>query len=208
MWRKILITFFGLTISFGILFVSILRTAAVKYDFKAPIAESNVLGEEDIYIDYNLAFPGNVLPDNSLWPLKAFRDKVWLAVTANTSRKAELLLLFADKRLGAAQILFDQGKPEIGLTTLSKAEKYLEQSSKLDKDNRLKGYDTADLVRRLNLAALKHYQVIQEIKMKAPQDAIPDIVLLEPYSKNVYQETSAALDRVKITPAKNPFNWN
>ena len=102
MLRKLSLVFAVLLFAVGILFTSVLRTAAVKYEFsESPLTSlvdaSSVLGEEEINIDYYLAYPGKVLPDSPFWPLKALRDRIWLWITTNSSRKAELKLLFADK---------------------------------------------------------------------------------------------------------------
>lgn len=207
MWRKLLIAFTGLVFAFGILFTSILRTAAVKYDFTAPISSQEVLGDKDVDIEYNLAFPGKVLPDSPLWPVKALRDKIWLLVTTNDSRKAEIKLLFADKRLGAAKTLFDNGNAEVGYSTLTKAEKYLSEASQLEKEIRTKGEDTTEFLRRLSYASLKHYQVIQQIKEIAPQDAIPGIVETAKQSKMVYQDAESELQKSDIPVPVNPFEW-
>jgi hypothetical protein len=207
MWRKLLIAFSSLVFAFGILFVSILRTAAVKYDFYAPSGDS-VMGDEVINIEYNLAFPGKVLPNSPLWPMKALRDKVWLFITTNKSRRAEIKLLFADKRLGAAKTLFESGNPEVGFSTLTKAEKYLSEASILEKESRLEGDNTTEFQRRLAYASLKHYQTINEIKEIAPQDAIPQIVEIEKLSQKVYLDAKNELQGKDLEYPENPFDWN
>ena len=61
MWRKIAIALPVLTFAFIVLFASILRTAAVKYEFQetSKSQESTlVLGEETSSVDYFLAYPG------------------------------------------------------------------------------------------------------------------------------------------------------
>ena len=105
MWRKSAVTLSLLVVAFGILITSVLRTAAVKYEFTGAPDSGAVLGAESVDIKYNLAYPGKVLPDSPFWSLKALRDRVWLFVTTNPYRKSELNLLFADKarRLCAAR---------------------------------------------------------------------------------------------------------
>ena len=91
MLRKFAVVLSVLIFAFGILLTSVFRTAAVKYDFSPMAANAEgalVLGEETVEIDYDLAFPGRILPDNPIWPLKALRDRVWLWVTTNPSRRA------------------------------------------------------------------------------------------------------------------------
>ncbi len=73
-------------------------------------------------VDYFLAYPG-MLPDHPLYFLKMARDRVWLWLTPDPLKKAELLLLFADKRLGAGKALIEGNKIKLGVTTVTKAEK-------------------------------------------------------------------------------------
>ena len=79
-------------------------------------------------IDYLLAYQGKIGPDSSLWYLKVLRDKSWYFFTFDAERKAELNLLFSDKRLNSALELFKENRPELGYVTLTKAEKYLESA--------------------------------------------------------------------------------
>ena len=106
-----------LLFAFGVLFISILRSAAVRHDFANVPAISSVQETAqkaglDENIGYWLAYPGPVLPDHPLWFAKAARDKLWLMLTTNQSREAELNLLFADKRANASLTLFSKGNFE------------------------------------------------------------------------------------------------
>ncbi|MBU0570346.1 hypothetical protein KKB40_06265 [Patescibacteria group bacterium] len=210
MLRKTAIVFSALFLAFGILFTSILRTASIKYEFNGQVTHkdgASVLGEKDINIDYFLAYPGKVLPDSPLWFVKALRDRTWLFLTTNSGRKAELKLLFADKRLGSAKILFEKGKAEVGFSTLTKAEKYLEEASFQEQENREGGADTSEFLRRLSYASLKHFEVTSEIIKMAPEDAKPGIIKAQKYAKNVYENTRDALYEKDIEPPENPFDW-
>jgi len=211
MWRKIVIAVPTLIFAFGVLFASIFRTAAVKYDFKQASKflpeEVKVLGEKSVEIDYYLAYPGKVLPDSPFWPVKAVRDRVWLLVTTNPTRSAELALLFADKRLGSAKILFEKGKPEIAYSTLTKAEKYLEQAAEAESQNREKEIDTSEFLQRLTKASLKHVEVMEYLLTIAPEDARPGIIQTEDYAKRVYNDARNGLLEKGITPYENPFEW-
>lgn len=210
MLRKLAVASAILIFAFGILLTSVFRTAAVKYEFSptTSLPASQVLGEETAEIDYHLPYPGRVLPDSPLWPLKALRDKIWLWITTNPSRKAELKLLFADKRVAMSKILFEKGKPEVGFSTLTKGEKYLEEASREERENREGGIDTNEFLQRIALASLKHFQVMEELKEIAPEDARPGIGKTQDYAKGVYEEARNALLQKGQTPPENPFNWN
>lgn len=210
MFRRLLVTSFVLVFAFGILLTSVLRTASVKYEFSESPSDvkAEVLGEETVNIDYYLPFPGRVLPDHPLWPLKALRDRVWLWITTSPTRRAELKLLFADKRLGSAKILFEKDKTEIGFSTLTKAEKYLEEAVNQEKENRKKGIDTSEFLEKLAKAALKHAQVMGEILLVAPEDAKPKIIQTEDYAKRAYEEARNGLLDKGLKPPESPFDWN
>jgi len=212
MLRKFVVVSSVLVFAFGILFASVLRTAAVKYDF-SPVAaittQAQVLGEDTtVNIDYELVYAGKILPDSPVWLLKALRDKLWLLVTTNPSRRAELNLLFADKRVSMSKQLFEKGKFEEGYSTLTKAAKYLEEASNQEITNREAGIDTNEFLQRMALASLKHYQVMEELKEMAPEDAKPMIVSTQDYTKRAYEQARNALLEKRKTPPENPFDWN
>lgn len=109
-------------------------------------------------VDYYLPYPG-ILPDHPLYWLKMVRDRVGLVLTTAETAKAEKLLLYADKRLGAAWALIEGNKVPLGVSTLTKAEKYLEQAVRLrdsftDKD-------------KLDKAIKKHLEVLTILKDKS-----------------------------------------
>lgn len=205
--RRLLWSIPSLFLGFSILFISVLRTAAVKPDFVlANGPTSQISPQSDININYELVYPGRVLPDNPLWIVKASRDRLWLSITTNSGRKAELKLLFADKRLAMAQELFNAKKYDIGFTTLSKAEKYLEEASLQEQLNRARGMQTQEFLKTLAISALKHRQVVRELTIIAPQDALPEMVKIEDYSKKVYEESVHALNEKAIDAPQNPFD--
>lgn len=189
--------------AFLILSVSFLRSSRVYYAFSGEVNSSQkdtkVLGEKT-KIDYELPYPGGILPDNSLWVFKAGRDKVWLSLTTNPSRKSELFLLFANKRLVSARILFERNKPEIAFSTLSKAEKYLEASSW--------GISTLEFAEELSRASLKHKEVIDEIMALAPEDAKPKVAELTKYPEESYKAARDYLRSKGKEAPESPFDWD
>src|SRR3989344_5639251 len=108
-------------------------------------------------VDYYLPYPG-ILPDHPLYWLKMVRDRVGLVLTTAETAKAEKLLLYADKRLGAAWALIDGNKVPLGVSTLTKGGKYLEQAVQL-RDH------FADK-NKLDKAVKKHLEVLAILKAK------------------------------------------
>jgi len=117
-------------------------------------------------VDYYLPYPG-ILPDNPLYKLKAARDIVSLWLIPDGEKKAEKELRYADKRIGAAVALVDGGKKDLGVTTATKAEKYLESSVnrtvKISRD----GSDVKSLMLTQIKATAKHAEVLRELNDKA-----------------------------------------
>ena len=117
-------------------------------------------------VEYYLPYPG-VLPDSPLYRLKAVRDRVWLWVTPGDEKKAHMELLFADKRINAAMFLVDGGKEALGVTTATKAEKYLEAA--VNRAIKLfgEGKDVKSLLGTLQSATAKHIELLEGLQATA-----------------------------------------
>lgn len=188
--------------AFAILSVSFLRIATPTYTYSPMVLSEKVESESNIKVDYQLAYQGKIGPDNPLWYAKAIRDRVWYTLTFNPDKKAELNLLFSDKRLNSSIELFKKNKPDLGLITLTKAEKYLESAeSKMNEDG--------ELARKIGLASLKHREVIEnEILPITPEDLRPQVIKTLNYSKEVYTKVKEQMLSKGLVPPANPFDTN
>jgi len=130
------------------------------------------------------------------------------ARTPSKLRKAELSLLFADKRIVASKILFEKGEYELGTMILLKAEKYLEEAARLEQSCRDEGDDTGILTRRITFAALKHREEIADILTIAPQDATPDIIKIKNITEGVFISERNALQEKGEEAPKSPSEWD
>lgn len=142
------------------------------------IMEEEVVGEEEEEatgsaqkeeeVDYYLAYPG-ILPDHPLYWLKMIRDRILLALTQDPTQRFNRLLLYADKRLGAAKVLIEGSQPALGVTTATKAEKYLEQAlasyKELEKNQKV----SPELRDHFKKALLKHSELITELADEVPE---------------------------------------
>lgn len=115
-------------------------------------------------VDYYLPYPG-ILPDHPLYWLKMVRDRVQLWLTTDSLQRAEKLLLYADKRLGAGWALVEGNKLGLGITTLTKAEKYLEQAVNLAQKLG-EGEAEVKFKAKLAKAIKKHEEVLNLIEGK------------------------------------------
>src|SRR4030066_1089247 len=149
--KKIISLSAVLLFAFGVLAVSLVKTVAIEgqsssQNYKlSPVNPTSVNEEaspaamvQKEETDYFLAYPG-ILPDHFLYSVKMVRDRIWLWLTVEPLKKSELMLLFADRRLGAGRVLIEGNKIDLGVSTLGKAEKYLQralvQASAVQKTN-------------------------------------------------------------------------
>lgn len=116
-------------------------------------------------VDYYLPYPG-ILPDHPLYWLKMIRDRVRLWLTREPLARAERLLLYADKRLGAGWALIDGEKVDLGVTTLTKAEKYLERAM-VTARSLGEGTEATRFKEKLDKATAKHKEVLRDLMNKA-----------------------------------------
>lgn len=202
---KIVGTTATIIIALLILLVSILKPASIRYAYSPMVLSEKTTSEkvesEATYksIDYLLAYPGKIHPDNPLWYLKVTRDKVWYFFTFKSSKKSELNLLFADKRLNSARELFNRNKPDLGFSTLTKASKYLEKAIPENSDD-------AVYLNKLATASLKHREVVEnEILPIAPEDLRPQIILISNYSKETYKKVRDLMLSKGLVPPEDVF---
>ena len=205
--RKYLLGLAVFVLAFGVFSVSVLHCSSVSKVFATtlPIPKPTT-GSNIVNINYDFPFSGTIMPDNPLWSLKAIRDWVWYYFTLDPLKKAELALLFSDKRLMASKYLFENDKPDIAISTLSKGEKYLEIAVSEEKLARDKGAETSVFLKKLALASLKHRQVIdEEMLHHAPEDGKPDVIKSEDYARNAYKTSRDALNSRGLETPKSPF---
>ena len=200
MLGKIAVILSSIILALAILVVSIFRGATPRLAFSpatpAPQTEEET---EKPLIDYHLPYPGKVMPDHPLWYAKALRDKLQLLLAFSSAKKAELNLLFADKRIGMAVSLSEKGKFDLAYTTLTKSEKYLENVLSYDPDN-------TEFLKKLAGASLKHREIIEEMILPtAPEDLKPKINLSLNLSKNSYNKVTDRLRAKGETAPNNPF---
>jgi hypothetical protein len=206
MFKKLLLISSVFAFAFAILSISILQTTSISYSFKAQPSGSLVLGEESKEVDYQMPFEGRVLPDNPLWVLKAGRDRVWFLITHSPIRRAELALLFSDKRLVSAKILFENKKPDIAISTLTKGEKYLEVAVAEEIKARSQGIDTSAYLTKLATASLKHRQMLESLMYLVPEDGKPLVIKMENYSINSFSAAREALYSKGLPVPISPFD--
>jgi hypothetical protein len=202
--KKILPAFVAFAVAFVILFVSIFNSSAITYRLSG-IPPESASGPKVPEIDYVLPYTGSILPDSPLWGLKALRDKVWFALTSSHLRRAQLALLFADKRLAMSQVLFGRKEPDVAMSTFEKGEKYLPIAVSEEALARGEGADTSTFLSKLAMSALKHMEVAEDLIQLAPEDGKPLIIEMEKYADNTFEAASNTLKLKGLPIPKNPF---
>ncbi len=200
---NIALTTVTIFIAFAILSISFLRIATPTYTYSPMVLSEKVENEVILdKVDYQLAYQGKIGPDNPLWYAKAVRDRARYMLALNPTKKAELNLLYADKRLNSSIELFKNNKPDLGLITLTKAEKYLESAE-------LQMTDDNELYKKIGLSSLKHREVIEnEILPITPEDLRPQVIKTLNYSKEVYLKVKEHMLSKGMVPPSNPFESN
>lgn len=191
----------------GVLAASVFRTISPEYVFsQGTRPELDVQPSAVEEFDYYLTYPG-VLPDHFLWPIKAARDRTWLFLTTDPSKKSELLVLLSDKRIGASRALFEEKKVGLAVETAWKAEQYLAEAIVEEKKAREKGDDTSKLLRQqLALSAIKHREILERMYGRATDDPRVEISkILEKYTKPAYEDIKASLTKLNIPRPISPF---
>lgn len=137
------------------------------------------LALQNTSVVYEMPYPG-ILPDNPLYFMKIFRDRVTEFLTRDNIKKARLYLNYSDKRVMMAVKLSEKGKNQMALSTLSKAEKYFEKIPDLLKNSKKQGISPpSDLILQLKLSNQKHQEITQSMLESFPQgerDTFQDIL--------------------------------
>ena len=120
-------------------------------------------------VEYALPYPG-ILPDHPLYFLKRLRDTILERLISDPIRKAEFYILQSDKRLQMGVMLTTAGKGSLAETTVSKAEKYMEQAlTNLSSYRKSGGIIPPYIIEKLEKATAKHREVITDLIGKASE---------------------------------------
>lgn len=152
----------------AVLMMSILSVTSPERVF--PSDEALVVDDPAMTkVEYYLPYPG-MLPDNPMYRLKAVRDKVGLLLSRGGLTRANKELLYADKRIGAAQVLVEGGKAGLGVSTATKAEKYLEKAANRVINLSREGKDVKSMLMTLSNASSKHAEILEGLQIRVSGD--------------------------------------
>ncbi len=119
-------------------------------------------------VEYTLPYHG-ILPDHPLFFLKNTRDNLWLFLSRDNIKKAELLLLFSDKRAGMAISLSKKGKwEEAGIALTGSESKFSSAIDAIDNARKQGAPPGSDFIQTLKLSNAKHRQIIESLLKDSP----------------------------------------
>ena len=140
---------------------------------------------------YDLPYPG-ILPDHPLYFFKAVRDRVLDITTRDDMKKAELYLLFSDKRFAMADQLVKKGKVKLAVSTLSKGEKYAEKIPELIRNMKKQGSSPeSTFLFKVKLSNEKHKEILDDFLTTIPQGQEQSIETIIKMNKNINSDLSS-----------------
>jgi len=148
----------------------------ISFIILVPFITYFVLGASDTLVKtpqekviYNLPYPG-LLPDSPLYFTKIFRDRITDFLTRDNIKKAELYLLYSDKRVSMSLVLASKGKNQLAISTFAKGEKYfLRIPQLLASAKKQGGQAPSSFIETLKLSNAKHKELIDELIKILPQ---------------------------------------
>lgn len=183
-----------LVFAVGILFISVGQLGkSVKPSFAAASLKFSVPPSSEATIspkpksEYYLVYPG-ILPDHPFYKFKMIRDRIWLLLTTDPLKKAELYLLLADKRIGAGKVLVEGNKVPLGISTLIKGEKYFEKAITGAAQAKKKGKDIKNLSDKLESASLGYEGILSGLLGKVSSEGKPALEKILELVKNLQEK--------------------
>jgi len=167
----------------------------ISFVIVVPFVTYFVLGASDTLVKnpqekviYNLPYPG-LLPDNPLYLTKVIRDRITDFLTRDNLKKAELYLLYSDKRASMSLVLASKGKNQLAIDTFVKGEKYFLKIPELLKSAKKQGAQApSSFVETLKLSNAKHKELIEELIKILPQGLNQSLILLTDLNQQVKTE--------------------
>lgn len=127
-----------------------------------PATDSAATATPPAQIQYDLPYPG-ILPDHPLYFLKVARDRLVGFLISDLVKKSEFNLLQSDKKLFAAQMLFDDGEDELAFETLSKSNNYMHSAISAANTAQEADRELGGLKSKIMTSLSKHEDSIQEL---------------------------------------------
>ena len=167
----------------------------ISFVVLVPFVTYFVLGASDTLVKtpqqkviYNLPYPG-LLPDSPLYITKIIRDRITDFLTRDNLKKAELYLLYSDKRASMSLVLASKGKNQLAIDTFVKGEKYFLKIPRLLISAKKQGAQApSSFVETLKLSNAKHKELIEELIKTLPQGLNQSLTQLSDLNQQIHRE--------------------
>ena len=167
----------------------------ISFVVLVPFVTYFVLGASDTLVKtpqqkviYNLPYPG-LLPDSPLYTTKIIRDRITDFLTRDNLKKAELYLLYSDKRASMSLVLASKGKNQLAIDTFVKGEKYFLKIPRLLISAKKQGAQApSSFVETLKLSNAKHKELIEELIKTLPQGLNQSLTQLSDLNQQIRHE--------------------
>lgn len=172
---KLLGYFFLVIISLVILFWSLVLAGfeKLKDDIKAnnlrniPIEYVKEIGNGEKILKTYKVPESNIEPGDLRYPLKKFRDELWILSTQTPKEKAEVYLLIADKRMfEATNLIKDQKNDALILATLNDSIYNLKEAKKNLLEENQKDVEFFKTDQQINRAGLAYEDIVKSFSYK------------------------------------------
>lgn len=117
---------------------------------------------------YILPFPG-MLVDNRMYFIKHIRDVIMEALISDPTKKTEFYILQSDKFLAMSSVYGAMGKWEMVSNVLNRSEVNMDKGIAQLVNVKAYGAVPSYLTTRISESLIKHAEVIDELKTKAPE---------------------------------------
>lgn len=155
-------------------------------------AQNSILLNDQKVI-YDLPYPG-LLPDHPLYFLKNMRDKIVIAGTRDSIKKAEHYHLLSDKYMSMTKQLSDKGKEQLAIKTAEQGEAYFEKIIPLMITSKEQGVGPSDdFKRKLTNSNIKHAEVLENLLKETPQGNVEMVTKVLRMNAEIYKD----LEKVK-----------
>lgn len=146
------------------------------------IYEKNFVSQEKALFVY----PG-ILPNHPLYWTKMIRDRVKYYLIRKPEKRLNLLLEYADKRLVSGIILIEEDEIDLGISTITKGEKYLQKAAIYAKDN-FNELENSQIYDKLIESYFKHRHELEKILISDLIDEKKQVVhRLQEYNNSLFE---------------------
>jgi hypothetical protein len=149
-----------------IIFILILLPAAAYFVMESSGATTD--NSTNNKVVYDLPYPG-MLSDNPVYFVKIIRDRITEFLTRDNLKKAQLYLLYSDKRVAMSLSLAKKGKNNQAISAYSKAEKYFLKIPPLLEAAKKQGESPpSSFIEILKLSNAKHKELLNQLLKTLP----------------------------------------